>query len=123
MPQFPPQDSPPIVPKDLVSMSHEGGNDNMTEDEKAFMKAFFDMIEMVKVLYEERNSRLQGEGSKPPKGKGSLGGRGNGSGDKPPSTPPSSSHHIHLQLHPLPLLQPLLILMNLPQKELVNNPC
>ena len=49
------------------------------------------MIEMVKVLYEERNTRLQGESSRPPRGEGSPGGGGNGNGDKPPSTPPSSS--------------------------------
>ena len=48
------------------------------------------MTEMVKVLYEERNTRLQGESSKPPKGEGSSGG-GNGNGDKPPPSPPSSS--------------------------------
>ena len=76
-------------------MSHEGEPTNMTEDEKTLRKAFFDMIEMVKVLYEERNTRLQGESSKPPKGEGSLGGSngkgGNGNGDKPPPSPPSSS--------------------------------
>ena len=51
----------------------------MTEDEKTFINAFFDMKKMVKVLYEERNSRLQGESYKPPKGEGSSGG-GNGKG-------------------------------------------
>ena len=71
-------------------MSNEGENDNMSDDEKDFTKAFIDMTKMVKVLYEERNTRLQGESSKPPRGKGSLGGGGNGNGDKPPSTPPSS---------------------------------
>lgn len=39
-------------------MSHEGEPANMTEYEKVFRKAFFDMIEMVKFLYEERNARL-----------------------------------------------------------------
>ena len=29
LPQYPPQDSPPVVPKASVSMSHEGVNDNM----------------------------------------------------------------------------------------------
>ena len=48
------------------------------------------MKEMVKVLYEEGNTRLQGESSKPPKGEGSSGG-GNANGDKPPPSPPSSS--------------------------------
>lgn len=71
-------------------MSHEIEPTNMTKDEKTFRKDLFDMIEMVKVLYEERNSKLEGEISKPPKGEGSLAG-GNGNGDKPPPSPPSSS--------------------------------
>jgi len=62
----------------------------MTKDKKAFRKAFFDMTEMVKVLYEERNTKLQAESSKPPKGEGSSRG-GNGNGDKPPPSPLSSS--------------------------------
>ena len=56
------------------------------------------MTGMVKVIYEEINSRLQGESSKPSKGEVSSGGKGgdddkpsNGNGDKPPSSPPSSS--------------------------------
>ena len=55
----------------------------------------FDMTDMVKFLYEERNSRLQGERSNPPKGDGGNGDqppKGNGgNGDKPPITPPFSS--------------------------------
>lgn len=78
------------------TMSHEGEPTNMIEDEKTFKKAFFDMTEMVKVLYEERNNRLQRESSKPPKGEGSSGGGngkgGNGNGEKPPPSPPSSSY-------------------------------
>ena len=77
-------------------MSHEGEPTNMTEDEKTFIKAFFDMTEIVKVLYGEMNSRLQGEISKPPKGEGSSGGgngkEGNGNGDKAPPSPPYSSY-------------------------------
>ena len=63
----------------------------MTEDERAFRKAFFDMSEMVKVLYEERILRMQGESSRHPRGEGSPGGEGHGNGKKPPPTPPSSS--------------------------------
>jgi len=70
----------------------------MLEDEKAFRKSFFEMTQMVKFLYEERNTRLQGEGSKPPKGEGSSRGkRGDEdkppkvNGDKPSLTPPLSS--------------------------------
>ena len=35
-PQSPPQDSTPIAVESSVSMSHEGGIDNMTEDEKDY---------------------------------------------------------------------------------------
>ena len=90
MPQSPPPILPQIAVEDSVSMSHEGEPANMTEDEKVFRKAFFDMTEMVKVLYEERNTRLRGESSKPPKGEGSSGGGGNGNGGKPPPSPSSS---------------------------------
>ena len=71
-------------------MSHEGEPTNITKAKRTFRKALFDMTEMVKVLYEERNSNLQGESSKPPKGESSSGG-GNGNGDNPPPSPPSSS--------------------------------
>ena len=50
-PQSPLQDSTPVEVEASVSMSLEGGNDNMTKDEKSFSKDFFDMIEMVKFLY------------------------------------------------------------------------
>ena len=76
LPQSPPPVLPQIVVEASASMLH-GELANMSEDNKVFRKAFFDMTEMVKVLYEDRNSRLQGESSKPPKGEGSLGG-GNG---------------------------------------------
>jgi hypothetical protein len=50
---------------------------------------------MVKVLFEERNARFQGERSNPPKGNGDSGDKtpkGNGgSGDSPPPSPPSST--------------------------------
>ena len=62
----------------------------MKEDEYDFRKAFFDMTKMVKVLYEERNTRLQGESSRPLRGEGYPGGGGNGNNDKSPSTPPLS---------------------------------
>ena len=49
------------------------------------------MTEMVKFLYEERNTRLQGESSKPPRGDGGYGDKPpKGNGDKPPLTPPLS---------------------------------
>ena len=55
LPQSPPQFSPEVVPKALVSMCHEGGDDNMLDEDKTFRKYLFDMTQMVKVLYEERN--------------------------------------------------------------------
>ena len=66
----------------------------MFEDEKDFRKEFFDMTHMLKVLYEERNTRLQlGESFNPPKGDGGYGDKppNEGNGDKPPLTPPFSS--------------------------------
>ena len=67
------------------------------EEERVFKKAFLDMTEMVRILYQEMNEKLQGEGSKLHKeGQGSSGGhndedkskKGNG---HPPSSPSSSS--------------------------------
>ena len=81
---------PQVEVESSVSMSHEG-EPTMKEDEREFRKVFFNMNTMVKVLYEERNLRMQGESSRPPRGEGSLGGGGHGDGNKPPSTPPSSS--------------------------------
>ena len=62
----------------------------MSEDVKAFIKDFLDMAKMVKVIYEERNIKLQGESSKPPRGECSPREEGNKNGDKPPSSPQSS---------------------------------
>lgn len=58
----------------------------MLEDERTFRKVFYDMCEMVKMLYNERTTRLQGESSNQPKGNG-------GNGRKPPPSPPSSVIH------------------------------
>ena len=70
----------------------------MLDEEKTFIKYFFDMTKMVKVLYEERNTRMQGESSKPSKGEGSSRGKGRyddkpskANGHKPSSSPPLSS--------------------------------
>ena len=73
------------------------------EEERVFRKAFLDMTEMVRVLYQERNDKLEEERSKLHKeGQGSSGGHndeekskkgngGNGDGGKSPSSPSSSS--------------------------------
>ena len=65
------------TPQASIITVHEEGPKGMLQDERNFRKDFFEMYEMVNVLYEERNSRLYGEISKPPKGDG-------GKGDKPP---------------------------------------
>ena len=78
-------------------MSHDGEPTNMSEDEKVFRKAFFDMTEMVKVLYEERKNRMVGESSKPPHGEGSSRGKKDDmkdskcNGGNPLPSPPYSS--------------------------------
>ena len=76
-------------------MAHKEGNKEMFEDERTFKKTFFEMFEMVEVLYEEKNARLYGESSKPPNGDGGKGDKppkwNGGNGNKPPSSPPSSS--------------------------------
>ena len=73
------------------------------EEERVYRKAFLDLIEMVRVLYQERNEKLEEERSKLHKeGQGSLGGHndeekskkgngGNGDSRKSPSSPSSSS--------------------------------
>ena len=73
------------------------------EEERVFRKAFLDMTEIVRVLYQERNERLEGEGSKLHKeGQGSSrgqngedkskkGNKGNGGSGKSPCSPSSSS--------------------------------
>lgn len=71
------------TPKNPPVMAHEEGNDFLSEDERPFIKDFYDIqYEMVKVLYNERTTRLQGESSNQQKGNG-------GDGRKlPPSPPP-----------------------------------
>jgi len=66
-------------------MSQGGKSTRMSEDVKAFRKAFLDMVEMVKILYEERNTKLQGESSKAPRGECYPREEGNKNGDKPHS--------------------------------------
>ena len=80
-------------------MAHEEIHGTLSSEEENFRKAFFDMDEMVKVLFDERNARLQGESSNPPKYDGDheentpKGNGGNG-GTPPPSPPSSSSSTI-----------------------------
>jgi hypothetical protein len=91
--------SPQVSRRHLPSMAHEESHEIPTLEEEAFRKTFYDMTEMVKVLYEERNASLHGESSYPPKkieyngDKTSKGIGGNG-GTPPPSPPSSTSSSI-----------------------------
>ena len=51
-------------------MVHMGSQEHLSSEEETFRKDLFDMDEMVKVLFDERNAILQGESSKPPKDDG-----------------------------------------------------
>ena len=90
--------SPQVAREHSPSMAHEESHEVPTSDEESFKKAFYDMAGMVKILFEERNAKFQGERSKTPKGnegkdeKPPKGKGGNdGDGDPPPSSPSSSS--------------------------------
>ena len=84
------------------------------EEERVFRNTFLDLTEMVRVIYHERNEKLEGEGSKIHKeGEGLSGGHndedkskkgngGNGDSGNSSSSPSSSStstsslvHHSH----------------------------
>jgi len=77
-------------------MSGARENEVLSEEE-AFKKAFYDLNDMVRVLYEERNTKMVGESSKPPHGEGSSRDKkddkkdSKGNGGKPPPSPPYSS--------------------------------
>jgi len=58
-------------------MAHEEVLEGMYEDERNFRKSFVEMFKMEKILYKDRNLRLEGEISKLLKGYG-------GKGYKPP---------------------------------------
>ena len=68
LPQSPPPISPPKEEKSSLIMSHREGEIHEEADPKeeyiVFRKEFLDMTEMVIILYQERNERLEGEGSK-----------------------------------------------------------
>lgn len=77
-------------------MSQGGESAIMSKDVKAFRKALLDMAEMVKILYEERNTKLKGEISRPPRGECPPREEGNKNGDKPPSSTQSSCFYTTL---------------------------
>jgi hypothetical protein len=74
-------------------MAHEESHETPTSEEETSRKSFYDMTKMMKILFEERNSRLQGERSYPPRGNEDSGDKtpkGNGgNGGTPPPSPPS----------------------------------
>jgi hypothetical protein len=76
-------------------MAHEESHEIPTSEDETFKKYFYDMTEMVKVLFEERNARLQGESSNPPRGNEDSGDKtpkGNEwNGDTPHPSPPYST--------------------------------
>jgi hypothetical protein len=88
--------SPQASRRQSPSMAHEESHEKFPTEDEYLRKAFMDMREMMKVLMEERNARLQVEGSNPSKNKGDSGDKspkGNGGNDAtpPPSSPSSSS--------------------------------
>ena len=68
LPQSPPPISPPKEVEAPLSMPHEEGEIHEEidpkEEERLFRKKFVDMTKMVRILYQEMNERLEGEGSK-----------------------------------------------------------
>jgi hypothetical protein len=77
------------------STTHEEIHETLPSEDATFRKAFYDTTKMAKVLFEERNARLQGESSNSPKGIGDSGDktpkRNGGNGDSPPPSPPYST--------------------------------
>ena len=57
-------------PKCIAIMSREKEHEGPSSEEEEFKKAFYTLTEMVKVHYEERNTIMVGESSKPPHGEG-----------------------------------------------------
>ena len=51
-------DSPQASRRHSPSMAHEERHETLTSEGETFRKYFYDMTEMVKVLFEERNARL-----------------------------------------------------------------
>jgi hypothetical protein len=86
--------SPHASRRHSPSMAHEESHEHILAKDEDLRKSFMEMREMMKLLMEERNTRLQGEGSNPSKHKGGSGDKtpnGNGgNGASPPPSPPYS---------------------------------
>ena len=88
---------PIFEPKSIAIMFGEREPEGPSSEEEEFKKDFYTLNDIVKVLYEERNTRMVGESSKPPHGEGSSEDKkdekkdSKGNGGNPPPSPPSSS--------------------------------
>ena len=93
-------------------MAHEESHETLTLEDETFIKYFYDMTKMVKVLFEERNARLQGESSNPPRGN-------EDSGDKTPKGMEGMVilHLLHLHI---PLFLPFHNHLQILQKNMVK---
>ena len=104
VPLHPPSISSSVAFESATNMSSREGevHEEMDpkEEERVFRKAFLDLTEMVRILYQERNDRIAGEGSKNQREEGDSSGgkkdkdeskKGNGGNGDPPSPSSSSS--------------------------------
>ena len=68
VPLSPPSISPQREVEEAIIMSSREGDIHEEvdpkEEERVFRKTFLDLTKMLRVLYQERNERLEGEGSK-----------------------------------------------------------
>jgi hypothetical protein len=95
VPLSPPSISPQREAEEAISMTSREGEIpevvDPNEEERVFRKAFLDLTEMVRVLYQERNQKLEGEGSSGGKKDEDKSKKGNGGNGDPPSPSSSSS--------------------------------
>jgi hypothetical protein len=99
--------SPQASRRHSPSMAHEESHEHIPIEDEDLRKAFMEMREMMKLLMEERNTRLQGEGSNPSKHKRDSGdktpnGNGGNGASPPPSPPPPPPPSSSTSSRPLP---------------------
>jgi hypothetical protein len=86
--------SPQALRRHSSSMAHEESHQHIPTEYEDLRKAFMEMREMMKLLMEEWNTRLQDEGSNPSKHKGDSGDKTpNGNGENGASPPPSPPYY------------------------------
>ena len=99
------QVAPKAELESIAIISGFGETEGLSEEE-ACKKAFYGLTERVKILFEERSTRMVGENSKSPHGEGTLEEKNDeekdskGSGGNPPPYPPSSSSSSSSPLAP-----------------------